>query len=68
MYDLWKTGANTCAQSSCLETFHQLWLIQVCLKLGTRLKSFGNQFEVPLLERLVVNWLVCLYNCFPVAP
>lgn len=60
-----KTCANTSAQSSRLETFHPLWLIQVCLRQGTR--SLGDQSEVPLWERLVGQVLLQEEEVCPVA-
>lgn len=55
----------TCAEHGCKhmcsEMFFQSWMIKVCLNLGARLRSFGNQFEVLLLER----WVGLVSGLFP---
>lgn len=56
---------STCTEHGCKhvcsETLLRSWMIKVCLNLGTRLRSFGNQFEVLLLER----WVGLVSGLFP---
>lgn len=56
---------STCAEYGCKhvcsDTFLRSWMIKVYLNLGTRLRSFGNQFEVLLLDR----WVGLVSGLFP---
>lgn len=56
---------STCTEYGCKhefsEMFLRLWMSKVCLNLRTRLRSFGNQFEVLLLER----WVGLVSGLFP---